>query len=559
VLARLVWALRLVVWWLRERVRRLRRPPACVGFLLEAPPPEPEAPRPPLWQRATGLARQPLSVQDLARQLRAVTAEPRVRTVVLHLRPLEMAAAQVDALRALVAEVRAAGVRVVCWAPSYSASTYLVACAADEVLMQAGGTVAPLGLAREYVFLADALDRLGLRVDLLQVSPYKTAGDALTRRGLTPEAREMAGWLADAAYADRLAAIASGRRLDDAGARRLADDSPLVDDQAVAAGAVDALIAEEDLPERLGGEVRPWAAARRRLPRPRPRPPGRVVALLRIEGLIVDGRSRHAPFRLPLAPPLLFQEQCGDLTVVEQARALALDRRVGAVVVWVDSGGGSATASEAMAAALAALGRRKPVVAAMGAVAASGGYYVTASAARVFAHPGTVTGSIGVLAGKLVAGRLLDHLLVGREHVVRGEHSAMWSAESPFTDAERRKLGELIDRSYGLFLSRVAAARGRPVAEIEPVAGGRVWTGSQALRHGLVDELGGLEAAVAAARRLGGLPDGAPVREARQGRRELVPAPATTAAALEHALRAAAALRTAGAWWLCPLVSEAGS
>ncbi|HXM58913.1 MAG TPA: S49 family peptidase, partial [Candidatus Dormibacteraeota bacterium] len=479
--------------------------------------------------------------------------------VVLHLRPLDIAPAQVDALRHLLAGVRAAGVRVVCWAPGYSAATYLVACAADEVLMQPGGVVAPLGLAREYVFLADALDRLGLRVDLLQVSPYKTAGDALTRRGLTPEAREMADWLADAAFADRLAAIAAGRRLDEVVARKLVDDSPLVDDQALAAGAVDALVAEEDLPERVGGEVRPWEAVRRRLPRPRPPAPGRVVALLRIEGLIVDGRSRQAPLRPPLAPPLLFQEQCGDLTVVEQARALALDRRVGAVVVWVDSGGGSATASEAMAAALGALGRRKPVVAAMGAVAASGGYYVTASAARVFAHPGTVTGSIGVLAGKLVAGPLLDRLLIGREQVVRGEHAAMWSAETHFTDAQRRKMGELVDRSYRLFLERVAAARGRPVAEIEPVAGGRVWTGAQALRHGLIDELGGLEAAVAAAHRLGGLPDGAPVREARRGRRELVPAPATAAAVLEHALRAVAALRSAGAWWLCPLVSEDGS
>jgi protease-4 len=210
-----------------------------------------------------------------------------------------------------------------------------------------------------------------------------------------------------------------------------------------------------------------------------------------------------------------------------------------------------------MAAALSALARRKPLVAAMGSVAASGGYYVTTPAARVHARPGTVTGSIGVLAGKLVAGPLLDRLLVRRELVQRGEHSAMFGVEAPFSPAERRKLEEFVDRSYELFLERVAAARHRPVPEIEAVAGGRVWSGRQALEHGLVDDLGGLPAALAEARRLGGLPADAPVRDVRQGQRELVPPVALTPAALEHALSAVAALRRAGVWWLCPLVSEA--
>src|SRR5207302_8867681 len=223
--------------------------------------------------------------------------------------------------------------------------------------------------------------------------------------------------------------------------------------------------------------VRPWAAARRRLPVAGPYPPGRVVGLIRVEGTIVDGRSRQAPFRPPLALPLLFQDQCGDLTVVEQARALAQDRRVGAVVLWVDSPGGSASASEAIAAALAALGRRKPLVAAMGSVAASGGYYVTTPARRVFAHPGTLTGSIGVIAGKVVADGLLDRLLIRREVVKRGEHATMFDAEQPFTDEERARLRQLIDRSYRLFLQRVADGRGRPAEAIEPVAGGRGWTG----------------------------------------------------------------------------------
>src|SRR5215472_12417379 len=490
-----VWFLRLLAWWLRAAWRRLRRPPTYVSFLIEAPPPEPATLPPPFWQRFFG--RPPLSVQALAAQLRRVTAEPRVKGVVLHLRPLALTQGQVGALRDLIEEVRASEVRVICWAPSYTAATYQVACAAHEVLMQPGGMIAPLGIAREYLFLAEALESVGLRADLLQVSPYKSAGDILTRREFSPEAREMAEWLADSAFGDAVAAVAAGRGLDERAARALVEASPFTDEQALAAGAVDAVLAEEALAARLGGGVASWGAARRRLPSQPPARPGRIVGMLRVEGLIVDGRSRRAPLRPPIGPPLVLQDQCGDLTVVEQARALATDRRVGAVVLWVDSSGGSASASEAIAAALSGLARRKPVVAVMGAVAGSGGYYVTTPAARVFAHPGTVTGSIGVIAGKVVAGGLLDRLLIGRERVARGEHSAMWSAEAPFTHAERDKMAELVGRSYGLFLERVAAARRRPVAEIEPVAGGRVLTGSQALRHGLVDELGGLERAAA--------------------------------------------------------------
>src|SRR5262249_52760975 len=330
------------------------------------------------------------------------------------------------------------------------------------------------------------------------------------------------------------------------------------DEEVLVAGAVDAVLAEEALPARLGGEVVSWGAARRRLPSPRPVRPGRIVAMLRIEGLIVDGRSRRAPLRPPLGLPLVFQDQCGDLTVVEQARALAVDRRVGAVVLWVDSSGGSASASEAIAAALSGLARRKPVVAVMGAVAGSGGYYVTTPAQKVVAHPGTITGSIGVVAGKLVTAGLMERLLFHREQVIRGEHSAMWSSDQAFTDVERSKLGELVDRSYRLFLERVAAARGSSLADIEGVAGGRVWTGRQALDRGLVDGLGGLERGIATAGRLGGLPAGAPVRERRGGRRELEPVPATAAAVLEHALRALAALNQAGVWWLCPIVTRDG-
>jgi protease-4 len=248
--------------------------------------------------------------------------------------------------------------------------------------------------------------------------------------------------------------------------------------------------------------------------------------------------------------PLVTAPQCGDLTVVRQARRLAADRRVGAVVLWIDSGGGSATASEAMAAALRALAGRKPLVAVMGSVAGSGGYYVATPAARIFAQPSTLTGSIGVLSGKLAVGGLLQRLLLNLETVARGEHASMYGPLRPFREDEKARLRAGIERAYDLFLERVAASRSRTPAQLEPIAGGRVWTGRQALGNGLIDELGGIEAALAEARRLGRLREDAALREAKGGG-EAAPM-ATGTAAFEHALALLTCFNRAHAWYLCP-------
>jgi protease-4 len=552
-MAWIAYLARELAWLLRELRRRLGKPPEWIGFLIESPPPELPPPRGPFWQRFVN--RPPVNLRDLNAQFQAVAAEPRVRGVVIHLRPMQLPAARVDSLRDLISRLRSSGKRVSCWASSYTNSTYQVACAADEILLQPAGSIEPLGFARDYVFLSEALDRVGVKADLLQITPYKTAGDALTKRGLTPEAREMAEWLADSEFGALVEAVMSGRRRSEESARRLIDEAPYTDDVALAERVVDALITEEELPARLGGRLHGWSQGRRQLPVPRPVRPGRVVGLIRVEGTIVDGRSRRAPFKPPLRPPLLFEDQCGDLTVVQQARALAANRRVASVVLWVESGGGSSTASEAMAAALAALAARKPLVAAMGSVAASGGYYVVTPAESVFAQPGTLTGSIGVLAGKLVSGGLFERLLVHRELVQRGQHATMFSADRPFSDAERRKLREAIERSYRVFLDRVARARKREPREIEAVAGGRVWTGRQAQERGLVDQLGGFQRALEEARSRAGLPADTPLREAGTGRRELPPALASAPATLSHALEVVAAFNRAAVWWLCPFVT----
>jgi protease-4 len=313
------------------------------------------------------------------------------------------------------------------------------------------------------------------------------------------------------------------------------------------------VIGEEDLPDRLGGSLLPWNKASRSLPAPRPCRPGHYVGLIRVEGMIVDGRSRRLPLWPPSSLPLLLEEQCGDLTVVQQARQLAQNRRVGAVLLWVDSRGGSASASEAMHAALKALAHRKPLVAAMGSVAASGGYYIVAPARRIFAQSGTLTGSIGVLAGKLTFGGLLDLLLVNRQTTTRGENVFMDRPDQMYTDRERTLVHDMIDRIYDLFLDRVCQGRNRSREAIEPLAGGRVWTGRQALARGLVDEMGGLPQALAAARSLGNLPEDAPLLELPLKAPSV--APASPASSIEHALRAVEALGRTGAWLLSPLIS----
>jgi protease-4 len=538
-----------VLWWLGGLRRRLAPVAPWVYFLIEGPPPQLPEPRGPFWRRFLGP--RPVSVWELGENLRRAAADPRVRGVVLQLRPIPLTAAQGQALAGLLAEVRQAGKRVVCWATSYSQATYPVAAGADEVLLAPGGDIAPLGVARSYVYLKDALDRIGVEADLVQITPYKTAGDVLTKREMTPEAREMADWLADAAFADFVDEVAAGRRLDQAKARKVVESSPYTDEQALAVGAVDALLTEEALPGRLGGRVEAFQTLRRRLWRPPPPRPGRHVAILRVEGVIVDGRSRRSPLRPPLPLPYVFDNQAGDLTLVSQARRLAASRRTGAVVLWVDSGGGSATASFAMAAALEALAAAKPLVVAMGSLAASGGYSVAAPAHRVFAQPGTLTGSIGVLAGKVALAGLLDRLNLNNTTIERGGRVAMQSVDRHYTEEEWAWLRSAIERSYVVFVEQVARGRRRSPQEIEPVAGGRVWTGRQALAHNLVDELGGLEAAVAEARSRAGLRPDAPVRQLRPDRQEPAP-PAGGIAA--QAFDLVSAFNRSAAWWLCPIL-----
>jgi len=522
---------------LSNLLRRLAKAPDYVSFTLEGPYAEMAPPRGGFLKRR--LTKRRPALRDLRAQLMRVVGDGRVTGVVLRLCPLKMSFAQLQSLRDLILEVRRAGLRVIAWSHGYDTGRYYVACACDEILLQRTGSVAALGHGQRYLFLADALERVGLKGDFVQISPYKTAPDMLVRSEMSDQAREMANWLSDDIYGQLLEGIAEGRGIRRNAAEALVDRGPYPATAAAEAGAIDGVVGEEEIPAYLArgakpARIVPYASAKRRISIPPLRRPGRYVAILRIAGDIVDGRSAQPPIRPPFRVPFLLSDRAGDLTVVGQARALARSRSAAAVVVYVDSGGGSATSSEAMAAALREVAQSKPLVVSMGSVAASGGYYVATPGRWIVAQQATITGSIGVLSGKIVTAGLLDKLLFRSEMISRGEHALFYSAARPFTDVERRRVWEMIRETYSVFLDRVSSSRTLDREDVDAIGGGRVWTGRQALAHGLVDELGGLERAIEKARELAHLSDRSRVRVVEASKRDLAPVGRTPSDAFDY-------------------------
>jgi protease-4 len=434
--------------------------------------------------------------------------------------------AAMQELRLGVRAFAASGKPTVAWAESFgegSMATYVLATTFGEIWLQPGGGLGPLGVGVETTFLGGALAKLGLEPQLEQRYEYKNAVDRLTRTEFTAPHRESLDALVGSIFEEAVAAVSEGRRLDPVRVRELVDTGALTATEAHDADLVDRLgyrdevyaalrarVALPDGPEadllfadRWSPRAAKVAALRRRLPG---RHPGQV-ALVEVRGAIASGRSRRGANG----------RQVGSDSVCAELRAATEDDQIAAVVLHVDSPGGSAVASDTIWREVTRVREAgKPVVVAMGDAAASGGYYVACPADVIVALPATLTGSIGVFGGKIVVSGLLDKVGVSTGTVQRGERALMYSARQGFSDDERHRLAVGIDTIYDDFVAKVARGRGRPVAEIEAVARGRVWTGADALKVGLVDRLGGLREAVEVARERAGLPADAPVRRALQ-------------------------------------------
>lgn len=452
-----------------------------------------EAPEPPVLARLLGETGTPFL--RLYSDLRKAERDPRISAVVLRIGPVQMGWAKAQEVRDALTRLRAAGRKTVAYVeiePIAANVPYYIASAADEVWASPGTRIPFAGLAAEYMYLGGLFDKVGIDLEVERVGPHKTAADMLAGRGMSEPAREMANWLLDSIDAQFVGGIAESRRLDVATVRALVEQAPAAPVDLKAAGLIDHVGFLSDVLSALGDRAlvtqEEWAAVD---PAVLGFDPKARVALIYGSGNVVTGDAQ----RTRRGAPVL-----AGRTVARAIDDAADDESVQAILFRIDSPGGSALASDIVWHATQQARAKKPVVVSFSDVAASGGYYVACGANAIVAQPGTVTGSIGVLMIRPVLTRLYEKLGIGTEVLTRGDGARLFTSSVPLDDAQRTRLGEEVERTYQLFLDRVEAGRGVDRAALDKVARGRVWTGEQALSHGLVDELGGLHTAVARVR-----------------------------------------------------------
>ena len=454
--------------------------------------------------------KQGLPLRDLTSRLRQLAADPSTTGLLVRVSGLEVSQPDAVELRAAMGAWKAAGKPLHCHAETVSGTAYVVMAACDTLGLAPLGEVVLAGPSAMPVHLKPAMDKLGLTADFLHVGAFKGAAEPLTRDAPSPEMLETMNAILDRRYQSMVDMVATSRRLTPAAVEAIIDEAMLPAPRALATKVVDVVEPWEAFRERLAGQAWREVPLEAALPPQAAmaklmafagmggaaRPSGPHVALVYAVGDVVDGDGDGV---------MGARTQIASHTLIAALRALAADDDVKAVVVRIDSGGGSALASELIWHEMAALKAKKPVIVSMSDVAASGGYYIAAPADMIFALDDTLTGSIGVVGGKLAPGGALDKLGVKTYPMGRGKRATMFSNLGPWSSDERAAVQGMMQATYETFVGRVAAGRRKSATEIQPIAQGRVWVGTEARRLGLVDAIGGLDDALAEATRRAGL------------------------------------------------------
>jgi protease IV len=446
--------------------------------------------------------------------------DKRVKGVVLSIESPTIGRARADEIRAAVGRIRKAGKPVAAHLVGSAPVHYMVALACDTITMPPAATLEITGVRTEVMFFKEMLDKLGVQAEILQVGEFKGAGEPLTRSSMSPQLREQYESFVGDLFEQLVERIAADRKLTPEKVRELVDTGVFTPDAAREAGLIDAVGYEDevaaalakkadldepkiarDYAERkmdndfsgLGGLVKlvemfsgqkQTAASGK----------GKQIAIVHVTGEIAEGKGRD---------DLLAGAAAGSDTVIKAIREAAKDDQVAAIVLRIDSPGGSALASDLIW--REAERTKKPVVASLSDTAASGGYYIAVAADKIVAAPGTLTGSIGVVGGKIAVGGALERYGVHTDVVSKGKNAGWLSMQTPFTAAEREAFMGTMKDVYRLFTSKVAAGRKMDPAKLDSLAEGRVFTGRMAKEAGLVDRLGTLDDAIDEAKQLAGI------------------------------------------------------
>jgi len=484
------------------------------------------------------------SIEGLQRALDRIADDPDMRGVLFLYKGTALSLAQAQSVTALFDRFRrrsarhsAHGVaqRIVVYVEQCSPSALVAASAADQLILAPLADWEIVGLRVAPLFLKDALARLGVEMQVVRVAPWKTAADAFIFDGLTDEARAQYDWLLDSLYTDIVDGVAKGRGLNADAVRALIDRAPLTGIEALAAGLIDQLAYEDELPALLQrgdkpAVLKPYRRAQRLFyRRPQPAAVG-AIGVITLSGTIMSGASRSFPAPLPL----FGDETIGSTTAQQLIRAARKDDSLDAVIVYVDSPGGSALASDLIWRELTLLDAEKPVIVYMGDAAASGGYYIAAPGRKIVAQRASITGSIGVIIAKANLQGAFAKLGARRDAVSRGAHAGIYADTTHWQGDLIERVEHSLQHTYDQFKQRVIDGRRLDPAVVDALAGGRVWTGAQALEHGLVDALGDFQHAVEIAMTEAGLPVGGRVElvAVEEPKRWLAPVPAAAQALL---------------------------
>lgn len=440
----------------------------------------------------------------LLRIMDAARKEKRVQALLLVIKDLSIGWEQIEEFHCELDRFHRAGKRTLAYLEGGSNKSYYLACGAQEVYLPPSGHLELVGLRVEILFFKNLLDYLGIEPQLFSLGEYKSAAEIFTREGMSEASRRMTDTILSDLQGKLQERIAAGRSVNSEKAQEWIDHGPYTARQALAQGLIDGLRYQDELEESLKTEKPAlieqsasklpsrdgWLKKLLTFYRPQ-------IAYLVTEGIVSPGDSRRGRGKRPVL---------GADTVAGFLAHARKNKRVKAVVLRVNSPGGSALGSDLLWREIRLTDQQKPVIVSFGNLAASGGYYIATAARRILALPSSLTGSIGVISGKFNLQKLLHNIGIQVDSLEKGRRSGYLSPARPFSKEETEVVLEQMREFYEeLFLKKVAEGRKKTVAAVRALAEGQVWTGSQALEHGLLDQLGGISDAMEAARREAGI------------------------------------------------------